>query len=126
MALAVAPAVADPATVICATLDAGRGEVYGALFAAGGPGVARLTPDRAWRPGDLAARLPPGAVVTGDGAAAMGAAGAGARRVEAPPLAPAIAARVRGLLPEGAGYRSGGVGPNYVRPADAEASRKRT
>lgn len=125
MAWAVAPDLGGRAAVICAVLGAGRGEVYGALFSVGATGITRLSPDAAWRPEDLAARLPPGAVTAGDGAPALRATGASGAQVGVPPLAPAIARRVRELIPTGAGYRAGGPGPNYVRPADAEASRKR-
>lgn len=125
MARAVAPALGGRAAVICAALGAGRGEVYGALFTAGAAGIARLSPDAAWRPEELAKRLPPGAVTAGDGSTALRAAGVCSASLEVPPLAPAIAARVWELIPAGTGYRAGGPGPNYVRPADAEASRKR-
>jgi len=110
--------------VICAALGAGRGEVYSALFSAGASDITRLTPDAAWRPENLVERLPPGVVTAGDGAPALHAAGASGTPVCVPPLALAIAARVRDLIPAGAGYRAGGPGPNYVRPADAEAARK--
>jgi len=126
IARAVAPALGGRAAVICAALGAGRGEVYGALFTAGAAGITRLSPDAAWRPEDLAERLPSGAVTAGDGSPALRAAGAGGADTGLPPLAPAIATRVREMIPAGVGYRAGGPGPNYVRPADAEAARKRS
>jgi tRNA threonylcarbamoyladenosine biosynthesis protein TsaB len=125
MARAVALSIDAPETLVCAVLEAGRGELYGATFRTAPGGLTRIDPDRAWRPEDLAARLPRGTVASGDGVAALGAAGAVVEQVETPPLAPVIAAQARVLAPQGTGYRPGCATPNYVRPADAEASRKR-
>jgi len=126
VARAVAPSMGGRASVICAVLEAGRGEIYGALFSTGAAGVSRLSPDATWRPEDLAARLPPDTVVAGERSALLRAAGACGAPLDVPPLAPAIASRARELIPDGAGYRAGGPGPNYVRPADVAAVRRRT
>ena len=111
--------------VIAAVLEAGRGEVYGATFEVDGSGVSRLTGDATWKPGAFSAGLPAGALLAGDGAALMRSAGATAEETPVPPLAPWLARRLRDSLPERAAYRPGGPGPNYVRPADVEISRRR-
>jgi tRNA threonylcarbamoyladenosine biosynthesis protein TsaB len=126
IARAVAPGIGAHGTVVCPVVEAGRGEIYGALFSIGPTSVDRIDADALWRPEDLAGRLPRGTVASGDGVAALRSAGARVKTVETPELAPAIAAQVRVLEPDGKGYRPGCATPNYVRPADAEASRKRT
>ena len=114
---------------LCAVLEAGRGEVYAALFA-GRPGEAvRRSPDRSWRPADLALQLPDEVVLVGDGASttldAVRAAGRRCRLIErSPPLAEAIALRAAGVIPVGEGYAVASLRPNYIRPSDAEASRR--
>ena len=105
---------------IAAVLEAGRGEVYAALFDAGG---GRMWPDRAWRPEALLAGLPGGARLCGDGAERLNAAAATPRPVvDLPPRAAALARAAAGS--EAAGYSPGGLRPNYIRPTDAEASRR--
>ncbi|HEU4403299.1 MAG TPA: tRNA (adenosine(37)-N6)-threonylcarbamoyltransferase complex dimerization subunit type 1 TsaB [Candidatus Polarisedimenticolia bacterium] len=115
---------------LCPVLDAGRGEVYAALFRFGVEGEpVRETPDRSWRPADLVRAIPAGTVMVGDAAASVAAA-AGETGLTltalapTPPLAGAIALWAAGVLPPG-GYRPGALGPNYVRPSDAEATRRR-
>jgi tRNA threonylcarbamoyladenosine biosynthesis protein TsaB len=129
-ALARAAAAALGSGVLCAALDAGRGEVYGALFRIHPGAVERIGEDRSWRPSDLAARVPAGGTLAGDGAAAVAReATAGGRPLPvldpAPLLAGAIAVWAEGTLGAARGYRPGTLRPNYVRPADAEAKRRR-
>jgi tRNA threonylcarbamoyladenosine biosynthesis protein TsaB len=130
LALAALPS-GGGAAAICPALEAGRGELYAALFGAQGGILARRSPDRSWRPADLAGWLPAEAVIVGDGAAtAVEAARAAGRRLAAmtpcPPLAGAIAVRVASLARQGVGYEFGSLAPNYVRPSDAEAARPRS
>ena len=115
---------------ICPAIGAGRGEVYAALFKKEGEGLRRLEPDRSWDPIALAGKLPEGAIVAGDGSATLLKAAAGTGRTlsdagEIPPLATSIA--VWGTLTQrpGATYTPGVPGPNYVRPWDAEAARRK-
>jgi tRNA threonylcarbamoyladenosine biosynthesis protein TsaB len=116
---------------ICPVLQAGRGEVYAALFRRGPCGPSRQGPDRSWRPADLAASLSPGCWVVGDGAGEVLQAscpGQGVLRLldPWPDLAPAIALWAGEAIPPGARYLPGSLGPNYVRPADAEAARRKS
>lgn len=116
---------------LCPALDAGRGEVYAALFRAReGRPPARLQADRSWRPSDLAAALTPGTTLVGDGSGAVLEAGRAAGRAlevlePCPALAGAIALWAEGAIPPGEGYRPGRLVPNYIRPSDAEAARRR-
>jgi tRNA threonylcarbamoyladenosine biosynthesis protein TsaB len=126
MARAVAAEIGAGVGTVCPVIEAGRGEIYGAVFSVAPAGVARIDADAAWRPEDLARRLAPGTIVSGDGVATLCAAGARVEAVETPALAPSIATEVGLLAKDQAGYRPGCAAPNYVRPADAEASRKRT
>ena len=105
---------------IAAVLDAGRGEVYAALFDASG---ARLWPDRAWRPEALLAELPGDARLCGDGAFRVNAGRTDPLPiVDLPPVATVLARAASAS--GGSGYRSGGLRPNYIRPFDAEAPRR--
>jgi len=125
LALAVVSGGARAAHV-CPVLDAGRGEVYAALFRARPDGVERLEADRAWKPADLAAAIPDGTVLAGDGVAALlSAAKHPHPAIETPLLGATLAGWVGGMIPDGGRYRAGGLGPNYVRPSDVEASRRR-
>jgi tRNA threonylcarbamoyladenosine biosynthesis protein TsaB len=117
---------------VCAVLDAGRGEVYGALFrlAAGGE-PERATPDRSWRPEDLLRAIQGDALLVGDGCVSVSRAAREAGRSPAvldppPALAGAVALWACGAVPPGSTYRPGTLGPNYIRPADAEVSRRRS
>ena len=111
---------------ICPVLDAGRGEIYAALFRVRPVGVERLEADRAWKPADLAAAIPADTVLAGDGTAALLSATRHPHPViEAPLLGATIAGWVGGMNPDGGRYRAGGLGPNYVRPSDVETSRRR-
>src|SRR5262249_14111427 len=62
-----AVAGAAPGTAVCAALDAGKREVYAALFRVDRAGVPeRLGPDAALAPDALAGLLPAGSVLVGD------------------------------------------------------------
>jgi tRNA threonylcarbamoyladenosine biosynthesis protein TsaB len=126
---ALARATADAASGaghLCPALDAGRGEVYTALFRVRGAVVERLEADRAWKPGDRVAAIPADTVLVGDGAAALlSAAMRPHRAIETPLLGGALARWAGEVIPDGGRYRAGGLGPNYVRPSDVEASRRR-
>ena len=131
LALALAAVARGGAAALCPVLQAGRGELYAALFAVEQGGLVRLWEDRAWRPAELVAGLDEGTVLVGDGvAAALEAAGAAGRRLGAvepsPSLAGAIALRAAATLRPGSGYAIGSLAPNYIRPTDAEAARPRT
>jgi tRNA threonylcarbamoyladenosine biosynthesis protein TsaB len=128
-ALAQAAAGAFASGVVCPVLEAGRGEVYAALFRVQAGGTERIGEDRSWLPAELAARLPAGGRLVGDGAGPVARAAAAAGRacpvLEPPLLAGAIALWAEERLGPAHGYRPGGLRPNYVRPADAETKRRR-
>jgi tRNA threonylcarbamoyladenosine biosynthesis protein TsaB len=132
MARAAGGALQEPPGILCPVIAAGRGEVYAALFRVpAGGAVERLTPDRSWRPPDLASELPRVAVLVGDAGGTLAAA-ARSRGLEfrvlesCPPLAGAIALWAGEAIPPGAGFRAGEPRPNYVRPSDAEPARRRS
>ena len=108
-----------PGALVCAAIEAGRGEVYAACFRVTGEGVERLSEDAALAPARLIETLEDRVFVAGDGAARVVAA-APDRLAEAPiaPLAPILAAWAAHRLAEGSPYRAGGPLPNYVRPSD--------
>lgn len=131
LAWAACRAPAAPADGICAVLEAGRGEVYAAIFALEGGEPRRRTLDRSWRPVDLAGEVPAGFQLVGDGTrAVVQAARAAGRALDAAPapplLAPSIALWAVRTITPGSGYAPGTLGPNYVRPTDAEAARRRS
>jgi tRNA threonylcarbamoyladenosine biosynthesis protein TsaB len=112
-------ASAPPGSLVCAAIEAGRGEVYAARFRVTGEGVERLSEDAALAPARLIEALDGRVLVAGDGAARVVAA-APDRLTEAPPrpLAPILATWASHRLAEGAPYHPGGPLPNYVRPSD--------
>ena len=116
--------------VLCVAIEAGRGEVYAALFRFESGTPARAWPDRSCRPADLAAALPADCMLVGDGAGAVveagRAAGRSLRSTDCPLLAPAIALWALQALRPGETYRPGTLTPNYIRPSDAEAARRRS
>ncbi len=122
----------EPAGGICATMEAGRGEIYAALFRAEAGEPLRSTPDRSCRPADLVADLPEGVMLAGDAAeriwlmARQRGRALVAPLVPCPLLAGAIALWAGSAIAPGAGYPMGSPGPNYVRPSDAEAARRRS
>lgn len=108
-----------------AILEAGRGEIYAALFEVRAGVVERRDADRAWKPADLAAALPAGAILAGAGAAQLPAGTRNSHAAVDPPLlGAALAEWAAQAIPSGGRYRAGGLGPNYVRPSDVEASRR--
>ncbi|MCZ6696800.1 MAG: tRNA (adenosine(37)-N6)-threonylcarbamoyltransferase complex dimerization subunit type 1 TsaB [Acidobacteria bacterium] len=130
LARAVLPVAGSKEEPICPAIEAGRGEVYAALFQKDEGGVRRLDPDRSWDPGMLVGELPEGALVAGDGSATLMKAAAGTGRTlrdagEIPPLATTIAIWGSLTLLPGATYTPGSPAPNYVRPSDAEAARRK-
>jgi len=108
-----------PGSLVCAAIEAGRGEVYAARFRMTGEAVERLNEDTALTPARLIETLEGRVFVAGDGAARVVAA-APDRLTEAAvaPLAPILAAWAAQRLAEGAPYRPGEPLPNYVRPSD--------
>jgi len=129
-ALARAASVLVPSGIahLAPVLSAGRGEIYGALFARREGAVERLTGDRLWKPEKLLASLPSDVILVGDGVEAVGNAvrgGPAPLSIEHPPLAGAIAAWAAARIAPGALYRPGSLVPNYIRPSDAEAARRR-
>jgi tRNA threonylcarbamoyladenosine biosynthesis protein TsaB len=126
LARAAAPLAPEGAAILAPVLPAGRGEVYSALFDLKGRAVERRTRDLAWRPEVLLAELPEEAILVDGEALTAVAGGARERRsIESPPLAAAIALWAAATIPPGGGFRPGGLAPNYVRPSDAEAARRR-
>jgi len=121
--LARAVALPDGA-IVCAVMEAGRGEVYAARFRAGMEGIERLSEDATVPPARLAGSLEPGTWLAGDGAASV-LAGAPDRLRSIPftPLAPILATWASRTIPPGTPYRPGGPIPNYVRPSDGTPPR---
>ena len=114
---------------VAALLDARRGELYAAVFAADG---SVLVPDCVRTPEALAALLPAGTrLVVGEGAAAgaerlVARSAGGTLPLPAPfGLARAEAVGVLGAraLARGEGQGAGRVAPRYVRRAEAEVRR---
>lgn len=127
LARAAAPFVAPEGGIVCPVLDAGRGEVYAALFRIESGAPVRAGEDRSWRPPELLQALPGEAVLAGDGAGALLRLRPRLRMLEpCPLLAGAIALWVAERVRPGGGYGAGALRPNYVRPADAEAGRRRS
>ncbi len=130
LALAVPRPKGLPAPRLCAAIEAGRGEVYAAIFRLEAAGIGRETADRSWRPSDLLQEVRGGGVVVvGDAAATLAqAAREAGMHLEViepqPPLAGGLALWGCRTLRPGAAYRPGELRPNYVRPSDAETSRR--
>ncbi|MBI1950642.1 MAG: tRNA (adenosine(37)-N6)-threonylcarbamoyltransferase complex dimerization subunit type 1 TsaB [Acidobacteria bacterium] len=130
LALATLSPEAPPAPRLCVAIEAGRGEVYAAVFRLEAGGVGRVTADRSWRPSDLVREVRGGGVAAvGDAAATLAQAaredGMNLEVIEPqPPLAGGLALWGCRTLRPGAGYRPGDLRPNYVRPSDAEAARR--
>jgi tRNA threonylcarbamoyladenosine biosynthesis protein TsaB len=116
-------------SILCAALEAGRGEVYAALFRVEGTEPVRETADRSYRPSDLARLLVPGTFVVGDAGSTVERAareeGRDIRVIEPwPLLAGPLALWGCRTLAAGARYVPGQPQPNYVRPSYAEAPRR--
>lgn len=116
---------------IGAALEAGRGEIYWAIFKAEQGNLSRLSEDRSCRPPSAIEGLPDGLLIAGNAAGSI--AFLAERQHLTPPtvvdpsplLAGSIALWAAATIPGGASYRPGTLGPNYVRPAGAEAPRRR-
>ena len=114
---------------LCAVLEAGKGEVYAALFRREGAELRRETEDRSWKPRDLVRETPAGTILVGDAVATLrqeaGWDGAGLQGIDPQPaLAGAVALWGVTTLGPGGGYEAGALRPNYVRPSDAEKARR--
>jgi tRNA threonylcarbamoyladenosine biosynthesis protein TsaB len=114
---------------LCAAIEAGRGEVYAALFRVAGGEPVRVTADRSYRPDDLVPILSEGVRVVGDGSASIARAVRETGREilvldPGPLLAGPLALWGERVLPPGSRYQPGQPRPNYVRPSDAEAPRR--
>ena len=137
LALSAERALPGPAGgVTVPVLDARRGEVYAGAYANDDLGgdlsaLAPRLPDSVYRAEDLAAALPGGGRLVGEGAGvvaeALLAAGEGQWSVEAgaPPVPDAVAVGMVGLarLAAGAGGPEADLVPHYLRRAEAEATR---
>jgi tRNA threonylcarbamoyladenosine biosynthesis protein TsaB len=120
---------AGTAPAVCAAIEAGRGEVYAAIFRVEQGEPVRETEDRSYRPADLARSLASGTLVVGDGASRVESTardeGRDIRMIEPwPLLAGPLALWGCRALASGARYLPGQPRPNYVRPSDAEAPRR--
>jgi tRNA threonylcarbamoyladenosine biosynthesis protein TsaB len=115
---------------LCPVIEAGRGEVYFAEFECEGAGVRRLSLDRSRPPHALDADSSGALTLVGSGAGLVMKADETIRRRATmlepdPPLAGAIARWAAGRIMPERGYEAGTLNPNYVRPSDAEATRRR-
>ena len=116
-----------PGAVVCAAIEAGRGEVYAARFRVTADGVERLSPDAALLPAKAAEELEAGTFVAGDGAEGIVARAPDRLRAAAvAPLAPILAAWAAATIPPGTPFRPGGPVPNYVRPSDGVPPRRKS
>ncbi len=110
---------------VAALLDARRGELYAAVWAAGADAAPRL-PEGLYRPGEILAALPPDCRLSGDGADLLrAAAGEGAPWEVLPPMACAGFVGLLGAraLAAGGGVPAAGLVPRYLRRAEAEVRR---
>jgi tRNA threonylcarbamoyladenosine biosynthesis protein TsaB len=112
---------------VCPILDARKREVYLAHYRWDGAGVARVSEYMALSPEAAAERVPPGAIVLGDGVAACRPHLVASHRawVEAPPAQSVPSAAVLGqigsaMLAAGAGVDGDAIQPIYLRPSEAE------
>jgi len=114
-----------PGMTVCASIEAGRGEVYAARFRVAADGVERLSPDAVLAPAKVAQDLEAGTLVAGDGAESVVArAPDRLRAVPVAPLASILADWAARTFPPGAPFRPGGPAPNYVRPSDGVPPRR--
>ncbi|HET6277717.1 MAG TPA: tRNA (adenosine(37)-N6)-threonylcarbamoyltransferase complex dimerization subunit type 1 TsaB [Candidatus Polarisedimenticolia bacterium] len=115
---------------LCPIIEAGRGEVYFAEFECEADGVRRLSPDRSRPPHALDTDSSGALTLVGSGAGLVMQADETIRRRAtvidpAPSLAGAIARWAAGRIMPERGYEAGTLNPNYVRPSDAETTRRR-
>ncbi|MFQ5666016.1 MAG: tRNA (adenosine(37)-N6)-threonylcarbamoyltransferase complex dimerization subunit type 1 TsaB [Candidatus Binatia bacterium] len=126
---ALARTVADHRGVICAVLDARKGEVYAACFeSAAAGGWRRLTADKLVTPESLLAMLPTGCTVLGDAVPVYGAF-LRARLAPGVTLLPFERYAPRGGVVAAMGWKRMRMGlsaevhrlePVYIRPSEAE------
>jgi tRNA threonylcarbamoyladenosine biosynthesis protein TsaB len=102
--------------VVVACVDAHRGEVYAARYEGG----SRVDRPSARAPGDLAADLPAGALLVGNGAARYREELGGFAVREALPDADDVVALALPRLEEGDADDARALEPLYVRRSDAE------
>jgi tRNA threonylcarbamoyladenosine biosynthesis protein TsaB len=114
---------------LCAVLEAGRGEVYAALFTLHGKTLERLGPDQVLPPEALAPSLPRDVLLAGDGARLvaplLASSGANAEPRIAPTRLLALVLAGKAASVGGAGYRPGEPAPHYIRSPDARVARSR-
>lgn len=118
-------AVASAGAPICAVIEAGRGEVYAALFAPHGSDLERLGPDQVLRPEALAPTLPEDVVLAGDGARRVASFVRSPARIAEPDLLGLILAERAAAAGTGSGYRHGDPEPHYIRSSDARMAGRR-
>ena len=106
-----------------AALDARRGDVYAAAWAAGAAEAPEL-PESLYRVEDLAARLPERCLWVGDAVGGFpGAAREGVRPGPGGPCAGHVGVLGARLLAAGGGLPAAELVPRYLRRAEAEAKR---
>ena len=112
-------------------IDAGREEIYGALFSIQGGGLVPGVAERESKPEVFLRALPAGPVLfCGDGAVRYGGLiekiRGGADRVDCGPsfLGSTLARWGVRMLQERAPWSLGSLRPNYIRPPDAEGGRR--
>jgi tRNA threonylcarbamoyladenosine biosynthesis protein TsaB len=118
----------DHGRLLCPMIDAKKGEVYAALFRAGGDGLAEILPQAAWMPDDFLTRLPAKSVIhfIGTGVEAygekirsrLGDAALFPRRSLF--IAPEVGFLGLALLQAGKGVPAPDVRPLYFRRSQAE------
>jgi tRNA threonylcarbamoyladenosine biosynthesis protein TsaB len=109
---------------LCAVIEAGRGEVYAALFTLRGPNLERIGPDHLVRPEALVPTLPEGVVLAGDAARLVAPLIPGPERIAEPRLLGLVLAG-RAASGVGSGYRPGDPAPHYIRSSDARMAKPR-
>lgn len=116
---------------VCAMIDAGRGEIYAALFRLEGAGMIEALPERSQPPADFIAALPgEPAYFCGEGVRIHR--GLIARLRDQPDildtqpcfLGATVARLAARRHAEGATWSLASLRPNYIRPPDAELPRK--
>ncbi len=118
----------DRGLPVAPMIDAGRREVYSALYGFEGEGLRPLREEQSGPPRRFLEALPPGPVLLcGDGARGYRDLIAGVRapgdRVETHPcfLGSTLALWALRRLREKSSWTLGALKPNYIRPSDAEA-----
>jgi len=122
-----AAGVRDTSSVICACIDARRGQVFASMYRRAPVGVERLDEYRAWDPSDLADELQSRGqpvLMVGDGVSAYPDQLAGLGSVAPPdrafPSAAVLVELASPRLESGEGVVPALIEPLYVRKSDAE------